>query len=215
MSYTRDRSSRTRGVGAVAATDLREGRGGAVVRTGHGSVRIVPKTALGATFTRRPKKGARDIWAGVRIPSGRVRPGMGRATASIPMRHVVTSRGTVILTGGNRPATQSSPNGAAVDYSGVRSTAAGKAATTSYGGGGGGGGGGGPMDFGPDAAAPPDDEAAIREQEAAAAASQPDAGPEAAPDAAAAVKPPMSTGTKVAAAAGVGWLLLKMLGKGF
>ncbi len=49
MSYTHDRSIGTRGVGAVAANDLREGRGGAVVRTGRGPVTIVRKPAsLGA-----------------------------------------------------------------------------------------------------------------------------------------------------------------------
>ena len=42
MSYTTDRSFKTRGVGAIAATDLKQSQAGAVVRTGAGAVRVIP-----------------------------------------------------------------------------------------------------------------------------------------------------------------------------
>lgn len=56
MSYSIDRSAGTRGIGAVASRDLREGRGGAVVRTGSGPVRIVSRGGLGDAYTDAIKK---------------------------------------------------------------------------------------------------------------------------------------------------------------
>lgn len=56
MSYSIDRSSRTRGVGAVAARDLRgDDGGGAVVRTGRGPVVITSRhEGLGAYSMKNP-----------------------------------------------------------------------------------------------------------------------------------------------------------------
>jgi hypothetical protein len=52
MSYTKDRSAASRGVGAVAANDLPQNQVGAVVRTGHGPVRIVASKEKRAGWRR-------------------------------------------------------------------------------------------------------------------------------------------------------------------
>jgi hypothetical protein len=224
MSYSIDRSAHTRGPGAIAAYDLREGKGGVVVRTGRGPVVLVRKSALGAAERHqdggrgrgKPKKKPKLI--AKRKPF--VATGWTGAARSFGFKAVVKP--------GYKPGIKPFANAG-----GLTPTSRPAPARPI-----GGGGGGGGAAFTPDSAGVswgPDEfaqasEQEIQEQEDAAAGGGGPAAAEAATSAqpgapsdetaaqdeavpvvtAAPVKKPLSTGTKLAVAAGIGYLLFSM-----
>lgn len=194
MSYTHDRSLGTRGVGAVAANDLREGRGGAVVRTGRGPVTIVRKPAsLGALAFKKEvvKKPITTWWSNVpKLPPKRRVSAMGkkiltaRAVASSPL--MIHPGVTMVVP---PPAPSATPYPPAVSPT-----------TTGY------GGGGGSWSSGGGWKAPADEFANELAPSAAA--------PAEAPVEPSAEKKPMSTGTKVVLGLGIAGLLFSTFMKG-
>jgi hypothetical protein len=234
MSYSIDRSARTRGVNAIAARDLQgDDGGGAVVRTGRGPVVIVSRhEGLGGFSARNPYRNqlpwqrAKALqWEKDHAPRSHI----GKSRRKVrPQINVKVRRPFgpgpkkgfgakyipvpgMLLAPTSHPAPPSSPSSSFTGGGGGGGTwgGGGGGGGSTWGGGGGGGGGGG-------AEYDPSSEASIREQEAALEAATPDAGPGApAPDAAEkpAAKAPMSSGMKIGVALAAGLALFSMFGK--
>lgn len=220
MSYSIDRSARSRGVGAVASRDLRDGGGGALVRTARGGVMLQKSSEKrrsrwdplggtgfnapirpippGSTIPRRSEnvkvktRGSENVK--VRTRTGLVRPAFtDTAPPNRPLRKVVVSSTTpVILTAGGP--TRASEN-VKVTPSGMSSGATGGQAapynrpvvvSPGYGGSSAGTASGGGIPL---------------EEEVTTVMEEPSSP---------APKPGMSTGVKIAAGLGLGWVLLSM-----
>ncbi len=196
VSYSRDRSAGTRGVGAVAARDLREGGGGAVVRTGRGVVTLTPSAEkrtsrwggplpFGSVVDNRTKKPVvHDNRKPPKPKTGLVRPAFkdfARST-NTGKAVIVPTRGVIVVPPGpqHNAVSPVSPSGAAVNYgSSSKPVASSGGGSASYGGGG-------------------SSSASVEEiEEIVETPAEPPKG--------------MSTAVKVAAVLGIGWAVLTMM----